>query len=61
MQTLVMSEGDRWLVNQVQQIELALRAADGSGRPVQTADEAVRKFATKELGKVRGMIAAVDD
>ena len=61
LQTLVMSEGDRWLVAQIQQVALAFRAKEEESRPVQVADEAVRKFATRELGKAKGLIAAVDD
>ncbi|KAG8960062.1 hypothetical protein FRC03_007107 [Tulasnella sp. 419] len=61
LQTLVMSEGDRWLTNQIHTISLALRVPDGSeGKPVETAGDAVRSFATRELGKVQG-IAALDD
>ena len=56
-----MSEGDRWLVAQIQQVALAFRAKEEESRPVQVADEAVRKFATRELGKAKGLIAAVDD
>ncbi|KAG9013101.1 hypothetical protein FRB90_006273 [Tulasnella sp. 427] len=58
LQTLVMSEGDRWLLNQIHQTSLELR---GEGKPVEAAEEAVRKFATRELGKAKGLIAAVDD
>lgn len=54
-----MSEGDRWLVNTIQNVALELRAE--GGRPVQVAEEAVRKFATRELGKAKGLIASVDD
>ncbi|KAG8955727.1 hypothetical protein FRC04_007718 [Tulasnella sp. 424] len=58
LQTLVMSEGDRWLLSQIHQISLEMR---GEGKPVEAAEEAVRKFATRELGKAKGLIAAVDD
>jgi len=62
LQTLVMSESDRWLMSQIQQVSLALRVyQDGEGKPVQTAEEAVMRFATRELGKAKGLIAAVDD
>lgn len=59
LQTLIMSEGDRWLSNQIFQISLALRAGT-EGKPVTTAGEAVRHFATRELGKAKA-IAALDD
>ncbi|KAG9034687.1 hypothetical protein FRB95_012872 [Tulasnella sp. JGI-2019a] len=60
LQTLIMSEGDRWLSNQVSQVSLALRAGPREGKPVMTAGEAVRGFATRELGKAKA-IAALDD
>ncbi|KAI0921899.1 hypothetical protein AcW1_004246 [Taiwanofungus camphoratus] len=58
-QTLIMSEGDKWVSGQVADIAVALRAGT-AGKPVQTADSAIRKFATKELGKAK-MIAALED
>ena len=62
LQTLVMSESERWLISQIQQVSLALRVhAEEEGKPVATAEEAVMKFATRELGKSKGLIAAVDD
>lgn len=61
LQTLVMSEGDRWLSNQVYLVSLALRSAVGEGRPVSVAGEAVRGFATRELGRASGRIAALED
>ncbi|KAG9009895.1 hypothetical protein FRB94_011341 [Tulasnella sp. JGI-2019a] len=60
LQTLIMSEGDRWLSNQIFQVSLALRAEPREGKPVTTAGEAVRSFATRELGKAKA-IAALDD
>ncbi|EAU84712.1 hypothetical protein CC1G_00231 [Coprinopsis cinerea okayama7 len=59
MQTLVMSEGDNWVWAQV---SLVARALNGTadGKPVQTADAAIRKFTTKELGKA-SLIASVED
>ncbi|KAH8118437.1 hypothetical protein DFH11DRAFT_1686607 [Phellopilus nigrolimitatus] len=59
MQTLIMSEGDRWVTNQAHNIALALRAGT-EGKPVHTAETAVRSFATKELGKA-DLIAALED
>ena len=59
MQTLVMSEGDKWVLAQAHTVSLALRAGT-EGKPVQTADAAVRKFATKELGKA-DLIASLED
>ena len=59
LQTLVMSEGDRWLGNQVNKVSLALRAGT-EGKPVETAGDCVRSFATKELGKAQA-IAALED
>ncbi|KAJ4466506.1 hypothetical protein J3R30DRAFT_2268970 [Lentinula aciculospora] len=59
MQTLIMSEGDKWVHAQTSHIVIALRAGT-SGEPVKTADAAVRKFATKELGKAE-LIASLED
>ncbi|TFY77297.1 hypothetical protein EWM64_g6717 [Hericium alpestre] len=59
LQTLVMSEGEKWVSAQVSNVSLALRAGT-AGHPVQTAQTAVRSFATKELGKARA-IATLED
>ncbi|KZW03984.1 hypothetical protein EXIGLDRAFT_10097 [Exidia glandulosa HHB12029] len=60
MQALVMSEGEKWVHNQVSLLAIALRAPPSEGRPVETATKAVRAFATKELGRAEA-IAALDD
>jgi len=54
-----MSEGDKWVWSQVANVSLALRAGT-AGEPVKTAESAVRRFTTKELGKAE-LIAAVED
>ena len=59
MQTLVMSEGDKWVLSESQEISLSLRAGT-DGRPVQTAEAAVRKFTTRQLRKA-DLIAALED
>ena len=59
MQCLIMSEGDKWVWAQTSTVALALRAGT-EGKPVQAAEQAVRKFATKELGKAT-TIAALED
>ncbi|KAJ3820149.1 hypothetical protein F5880DRAFT_1590253 [Lentinula raphanica] len=59
MQTLIMSEGDKWIHTQVGNVVIALRAGT-AGEPVKTADAAVRKFATRELGKAE-LIASLED
>jgi len=59
MQTLVMSEGDQWVLEQVQAIAFALREGT-DGKPVKTAEHAVRRFATKELGKTNHILALED-
>ncbi|KAJ3764166.1 hypothetical protein EV360DRAFT_91437 [Lentinula raphanica] len=59
MQTLIMSEGDKWIHSQVGNVVIALRAGT-AGEPVKTADAAVRKFATRELGKAE-LIASLED
>ena len=59
MQTLIMSEGDRWVWAQVSTISRALKAGT-AGKPVKTADSVVRRFVTKELGKA-DLIATLED
>jgi len=59
LQTLVMSEGDKWIRAQVSTVSLALRSGT-AGKPVSTASAAVRKFATKELSKADA-IASLED
>ncbi|KAF8897453.1 hypothetical protein BD779DRAFT_1490939 [Infundibulicybe gibba] len=59
LQTLVMSEGDRWISNQVSTLAWALRAG-AQGEPVKSAGDAVRRFATLELGNA-DFIAALED
>ncbi|KAK7696646.1 hypothetical protein QCA50_001304 [Cerrena zonata] len=59
LQTLIMSEGENWVVNQVIGVGLALRSGP-EGKPVSEAESAVRNFATKELGKAK-VIATLED
>lgn len=59
LQTLVMSEGDKWVKSQISTVSLALRSGT-AGKPVSTAEAAVRKFATRELSKADA-IAALED
>lgn len=59
MQTLIMSEGERWVNDQTHNVSLALRAGP-EGKPVHTAEAIVRKFATRELGKAE-LIASLED
>lgn len=59
LQTLIMSEGEKWVQSQTSNVSLALRAGT-EGKPVETATKAVRKFATKELGKA-DLIATLED
>ncbi|KAF7331985.1 hypothetical protein MKEN_00078800 [Mycena kentingensis (nom. inval.)] len=59
LQTLIMSQGEAWVSGQAVNIGLALRAGT-EGKPVETADAAVRKFATRELGKA-DLIATLAD
>ncbi|KAI0079681.1 hypothetical protein K474DRAFT_1591636 [Panus rudis PR-1116 ss-1] len=58
LQTLIMSEGDNWVLNEVGDIALALRS--DHGKPVQTAQQAVRNFAMKELAQLKH-IASLED
>ena len=59
LQTLIMSEGDKWVEAQVASIAGSLREGT-TGRPVENAEGTVRKFATKQLGKAEA-IAALED
>ncbi|KAF8913821.1 hypothetical protein CPB84DRAFT_1832685 [Gymnopilus junonius] len=59
MQTLIMSAGDKWVYAQVSIVSRALRSGP-EGKPVLVAGAAVRKFATKELGKA-DIIASLED
>lgn len=59
MQTLIMSEGDKWVYSQASTVSRALNTGT-EGKPVRVAGEAVRKFATKELGKA-DLIASLED
>ena len=59
LQTLIMSEGDKWVEAQVASVAGSLR--EGTiGKPVGNAESTVRKFATKQLGKAES-IAALQD
>lgn len=59
MQTLIMSEGDRWIQLQSQLVGIALRNGP-PGQPVETAESAIRNFATRELGKAE-LIASLEE
>ena len=59
LQTLIMSEGDKWVEAQVQSVAGSLREGT-AGKPVENAESTVRKFATKQLGKA-DVIAALED
>ncbi|OCB87512.1 hypothetical protein A7U60_g5417 [Sanghuangporus baumii] len=59
MQTLIMSEGERWVNAQTHNVALALRAGS-EGKAVHTAETIVRNFATRELGKAE-LIASLED
>ena len=59
LQTLIMSEGDQWVLAQIASISGALREGT-AGRPVEQAGKTDRKFATKQHGKAES-IAALED
>ncbi|PSR73595.1 hypothetical protein PHLCEN_2v10514 [Hermanssonia centrifuga] len=59
LQTLIMSEGEKWVSAEVASVAGALREGTAGG-PVGQAQSAVRKFATKQLGKAE-VIAALED
>ena len=54
-----MSEGDKWVHSQVLDVARALNYGS-EGQPVKAAGAAVRRFATKELGKA-DLIASLED
>lgn len=59
MQTLIMSEGEKWVQDQTVAVAIALRSGT-EGKPVETAEAAIRKFATRELGRA-SYISALED
>jgi hypothetical protein len=59
MQTLVMSEGDIWIQEQVKLVGTALRHGP-SARPVEVARTSVKRVATHALGKAP-LIADLED
>ena len=59
MQTLIMSEGDRWILLQAQLVAHALRNGP-AGNPVKMAEATIRTFATRELGQA-DLIASLED
>ncbi|EIW61747.1 uncharacterized protein TRAVEDRAFT_117826 [Trametes versicolor FP-101664 SS1] len=59
LQTLIMSEGDSWVKLQTADVAVALREGT-AGKPVHTAADAVRSFATKSLGQAH-FIASLED
>ena len=59
MQTLIMSEGEKWVQDQTVAIAIALRSGT-KGQPVTAAETCVRKFATRELGRAN-YISALED
>jgi len=59
LQTLVMSEGDTWIREQVKLVGTALRRGPSS-RPVEVAQSSVKRVATRALGKAP-LIADLED
>ncbi|KAH9977971.1 hypothetical protein BGW80DRAFT_1456104 [Lactifluus volemus] len=59
LQTLVMSEGDIWIQEQVKLVESALRQGP-SAHPVEVARSSIKRVATRALGKAP-MIADLED
>jgi hypothetical protein len=58
LQTLVMSEGDMWIQEQVKLVESALRGS--SAHPVEVARSSIKRVATRALGKAP-LIADLED
>ncbi|KAI0347066.1 hypothetical protein BDW22DRAFT_1351411 [Trametopsis cervina] len=59
LQTLIMSEGDKWVSQQAVTIAGLLREGN-EAKPVNNAQSTVRRFATKQLGRADA-IAALED
>ena len=59
LQTLVMSEGDTWIREQVKFVGAALRRGP-SARPVEVARSSINRVATRALGKAP-LIADLED
>lgn len=59
MQTLIMSEGEKWVQDQTVAIAIALRSGT-EGKPVTNAETCIRRFATRELGRAK-YISALED
>ncbi|KAH9038829.1 hypothetical protein EDB84DRAFT_1587807 [Lactarius hengduanensis] len=59
LQTLVMSEGDTWIREQVKLVGTALRRGP-SARPVEVAQSSVKRVATRALGRAP-LIADLED
>jgi hypothetical protein len=59
LQTLVMSEGDIWILEQVKLVGKALRRGP-SARPVEVSRTSVKRVATHALGKAP-LIADLED
>lgn len=62
LQIIIMSEGEKWIKDQTQNVSLALRAGK-SARPVNTARKAVTNFATRELRQLEkgNAVASVEE
>ena len=62
LQIIIMSEGEKWIRDQTQNVSLAIRAGK-SARPVDTARNAVRNFATRELRQLEkgNAVASVEE
>jgi hypothetical protein len=62
LQVLIMSEGDSWLYQTIHELSLLLRNPDlHSSKPVQSAENMVRAFCTKELRGVKGGVSGVEE
>ena len=62
LQIIIMSEGEKWIVNSTHSVALAVRTGR-SARPVSTARAAVQAFATRELKTVEkgSAVASVEE
>ena len=62
LQIIIMSEGEKWIASQTQNVALAIRAGK-EAKPVATARAAVTSFATRELRSLEkgAAVASVEE
>lgn len=59
LQVIIMSEGEKFVVESAQKLSFALRSGGSVGKPVESAEKLVGKFVEREVKN--NMLAAVED